>query len=40
MEDAVRTVDEIEKLTQMDFFPELDDAVEARVEAKADLSDW
>ena len=40
MEDAVRTVDEIEKLTQMDFFPELDDATEVRVEAQANLSDW
>ena len=40
MEDAVCTVDEIEKLTLMDFFPELDDATEARVEAQATLSDW
>ena len=40
MEDAVRTVDEIERLTGMDFFPELDDATENRVEAQATLSDW
>ena len=40
MEDAVRTVDEIERLTGMDFFPELDDATENRVEARATLSDW
>ena len=39
MEDAVRTVDEIERLTGMDFFPELDDATENRVEARATLND-
>ena len=40
MEEAVRTVDEIEELTGIDFFPALDDAVEDRVEARAHLSDW
>jgi endonuclease G len=40
MEEAVRTVDEIEELTGIDFFPALDDAVEDRVEARARLSDW
>ena len=40
MEDAVCTVDEIERLTGMDFFPELDDATENRIEATATLSDW
>ena len=40
MEEAVRTVDEIEELTGIDFFPALDDAVEDRIEAKARLSDW
>ena len=40
MEDAVRSVDEIEALTKMDFFPELDDQTEARVEARASLSEW
>jgi endonuclease G len=40
MADAVRTVDEIERLTGLDFFPELDDATEDRIEATATLSDW
>ena len=40
MEEAVRTVDEIEALTGIDFFPALDDQVEDRVEARARLSDW
>lgn len=40
MADAVRTIDEIERLTGLDFFPELDDATEDRIEATATLSDW
>ena len=40
MADAVRSVDEIERLTKMDFFPELDDKTEVRIEAEARLSDW
>jgi endonuclease G len=40
MEDAVRTVDDIERLTGIDFFPALDDATENRIEAEASLSDW
>ena len=40
MEEAVRTVDEIEALTGIDFFPALDDAIEERVEARARLTDW
>ena len=40
MEDAVRTVDEIERLVKMDFFPELDDTTENRIEAFASLSEW
>ena len=40
MSDAVRSVDEIERLTKMDFFPALDDETETRIEAKARLSDW
>ena len=40
MADAVRSVDEIERLTKMDFFPELDDKTETRIEAKAELADW
>ncbi|MBO7046321.1 MAG: ABC transporter permease [Prevotella sp.] len=40
MEEAVYTVDEIEQLTGMDFFPALDDKTEDRIEAKASLSEW
>jgi endonuclease G len=38
--EAVRTVDEVEALTGIDFFPALDDEMENRVEASANLSDW
>ena len=38
--EAVRTVDEIEALTGIDFFPALDDEMENRIEASANLSDW
>ena len=38
--EALRSVDEIETLTGIDFFPSLDDATETRIEAKADLTDW
>jgi len=37
---AVRTVDEIERLTGMDFFPALDDNTENRIESQAKLSEW
>ena len=40
MTEAVRSVDEIERLTGIDFFPALDDQTEARVEASSDLSEW
>lgn len=40
MSSYVRTVDEIEDMTNMDFFPSLPDDVEARVEAKASLNEW
>lgn len=40
MEDAVYSVDEVEAMTGIDFFPELDDATENRIEAKASLSEW
>lgn len=39
-EQAVRTVDEIERLTGIDFFPALDDALEDKIEAEARLEDW
>ena len=40
MKDAVHSVDEIERLTHMDFFPALDDNIETRIEAHANLADW
>jgi len=40
MGQAVRSVDEIEQLTGMDFFSALDDDIENRIEAKSNLSDW
>jgi endonuclease G len=40
IEEAVRSVDEIESLTGIDFFPALDDKTERKVEAKANLKDW
>ena len=39
-EEAVRSVDEIERLTGIDFFPSLDDAIEDRIEASASLNGW
>lgn len=40
MADCVRTVDEIERLTGIDFYPLLADDVENRVEAKSNLGAW
>ena len=40
MSEAVCSVDEIERITGIDFFPSLDDQTEARVEAYSNLSDW
>lgn len=40
MGDATKTVDEIEKITGMDFFPQLNDALERRVEAQNNLTFW
>lgn len=36
----VNTVDEVERITGIDFFPALPDDVEDRVEASADLAEW
>lgn len=36
----VRTVDKVEETTGLDFFSQLDDDVENKVEAQADLSEW
>ena len=40
MRQAVRSVDEIERLTGIDFFSSLDDDLENRIESKSSLSDW
>ena len=40
MSDYVLTVDDVERLTGIDFFPSLPDNIESRVEAQADLSEW
>jgi endonuclease G len=36
----VNTVDEVERITGIDFFPALPDDIEEVVEAKADIKDW
>ena len=38
--DYVNTVDEVERITGIDFFLELPDDVENKVEATADIADW
>ena len=38
--DYVNTVDEVERITSIDFFPSLPDDVETKVEATADIADW
>lgn len=38
--DYVNTVDEVERITGIDFFPALPDSVESRVETTCSLSDW
>lgn len=40
MGDYVNTVDEVERMTGIDFFPALDDETEKKVEAQANLKDW
>ncbi|MFN7044668.1 MAG: DNA/RNA non-specific endonuclease [Flavobacterium sp.] len=36
----VVSVDEIEKMTGIDFYPNLDDAIENQLESKSDYKDW
>jgi endonuclease G len=36
----VTSVDHIEKLTGIDFFPKLDDATETKLEASSDYKQW
>lgn len=38
--DYVNTVDQVERITGIDFFPSLPDDVETKVEAAADIADW
>lgn len=38
--DYVNSVDEVERITGIDFFPALPDDIETKVEASADLADW
>lgn len=38
--DYVNSVDEVERITGIDFFPSLPDETEKTVEAEANLSDW
>lgn len=40
MSSYVNTVDDVERITGLDFFAALPDDVERKVEATADLSDW
>jgi len=40
MSEHIYTVDEVEKITGYDFFPQLDDKIENRIEAKANINDW
>ena len=36
----INTVDEVERITGMDFFPALPDSIEDVVEAYSDIKDW
>ena len=36
----INSVDEVERITGMDFFPALPDSIENKVEATANLNDW
>lgn len=40
MKDAVRSVDEIENVTGLDFFPQLPNDIEQKIESYANLDDW
>ena len=40
MSDCACTVDEVERVTGINFFPALNDDVEDRIEANAKLGDW
>ena len=38
--DYANSVDEVERITGIDFFPSLSDDIEKKVEAKCDVSEW
>lgn len=38
--DYVNTVDQVERITGIDFFPSLPDDIENKIEAEADIDDW
>ncbi len=38
--DYVKTIDEVESITGIDFFPQLPDDVEERIESSCNLDDW
>ena len=38
--DYVNSVDEVERITGMDFFPQLPDDIEHQIEGQADIKDW
>lgn len=38
--DYVNSIDQVERITGLDFFPTLPDNIENKVEAEADLEDW
>ena len=40
LESVACTVDEVERLTGIDFYPALDDKTERRIEAQADYGEW
>lgn len=38
--DYVNSVDEVERITGMDFFPQLPDDIEQRIERRTDIAEW
>lgn len=40
MDYYVRSVDEVEKATGMDFFYQLDDNTESQIERESNLNEW
>ena len=38
--DYVNSVDEVERITGIDFFPQLPDDIEQHIERRADIAEW